>query len=256
MNPLDLIQSYYESFTKTEKNIAVGILNDPKNFARGSIDTIIKEMNISKAALIRFAKKIGYSGYAEFKFDLSRFLVSASFTNDSEGTEDSSIQLITKLYCEYITQMNDMISPETIAEISQHILKARRTKIFAFNRTSLGAHQLQMRCLKIGIDVDVVTEYISMSDVANILGNEDYCLIFTIKDNGAQYHALVDTLNSSHCKVGLITMTPQLAFVKKCNHVVALPPISKGYAQFIDEQVLYFVFVEILLNELAKLSAN
>lgn len=257
MNPLELIQTYYERFTKTEKNIAIAILNDPKNFARGSIDSNIDALKTSKAALIRFAKKIGYSGYVEFKFDLSRFLVSHSF-DDFENTEtnENPIRQITNVYCDAIKQMDETLDLTKIIDIAQHILNARKVKVLGIDRTSLSARQLQMRCLKIGIDVAAVDTTNAILDLSSIISAEDYCIIFSIKDNGKIYKSVVDALAQAKCKTTLVTMTPQLPFAKNCHHIITLPHVSKGYAKFIDEQALYFIFVEILLNELALLSLN
>ena len=96
MNPLELIQHNFDSFTKTEEIIAAYVLNDPKDFARAPIETTVEACGTSKAAMIRFAKKLGYNGYAELKYELSRFLIRSSYTNPEDKTEpDQTIQSIT-----------------------------------------------------------------------------------------------------------------------------------------------------------------
>lgn len=255
MNPLELIQQNYENFTKTEQTIAAYILNNPKDFARSSIEAAVKITNTSKAAMIRFAKKLGYNGYTEFKFDFSRFLISSSFNNPEEIVkENEAIQFITRQYCDFINQINDTITTQEIEELSKRMLSSKRVKIFALNRTALSAKQLQLRSYKIGLDFDLISDQIAMIDVAAMLSIDDFCLIFSIKDNGFIYESIVDTLIENGCKVGLVTMNPQIAATKKCTQVITLPQVYKGYAKFIDEQAIYFVFVEILLHELARLA--
>lgn len=254
MNPLELIHHNFESFTKTEEIIATYILNNPRDFARSEIQESVNETGTSKAAMIRFAKKIGFNGYTEFKYELSRFLVSSSFNNPEDKVNpDQTIQFVTSYYCSAIEQINDTVTLQQVKDIANAIIQARRVKFFAVNRTSLAAQQLQMRMYKIGFDSDVITDPIMMVDVANIMNKDDYCLILTIKDNGKHYCDKVDTLYENGCPIGLVTMSA-LPFSNKCNHIINLPPVSLGYAKFIDEQAIYFVFVEILLSELAKLS--
>ncbi len=255
MNPLDMIQINFQNFTKTEENIAVYILNNPKDFSRSPIESSVQITGTSKPAMIRFAKKIGYNGYNELRYDLSRFLVSASYNPEGSNTSESTIHKITQKYCEYIEQLNETLDINKIQELANMILTSRKTKIFAINRTALGAHQLQLRALKIGVDIAaVVTDTVAMYDVSNVLSSEDLCIIFSIKDNGGHYPIHVDSLKSRGCKIALVTMNPQLTFAKKCDIVIPLPPVSRGYGEFIDEQAIYFVFVEILLNELATLA--
>ena len=66
-NPLDRIQSYYDELTNKDKEIAFYIINNPRDAARSSIDATAKMAGTSKSALVRFANRIGYSGYAELK---------------------------------------------------------------------------------------------------------------------------------------------------------------------------------------------
>ena len=256
MNPLELIQHNFESFTKTEELIATFILNQPKEFARASVETTVTATGTSKAAMIRFAKKLGYNGYSELKYELSRFLISSSFNNPEDKIEpDQTIQFITSYYCKAIEQINETVDIHQVRAIAHAIIQARRVKILAINRTSLAAKQLQMRMLKIGLDSDTLDDTTMMFDAVNIMDEQDFCLIFTIKDNGHIYQDRIDVLNDNHCPVGIVTMTA-LPFIKQCTHVINLPPVSKGYAKFIDEQAMYFVFVEILLNELANMSKH
>lgn len=254
MNPLELIQHNFESFTKTEEIIAAYILNDPKDFARSNVEATVQKTGTSKAAMIRFAKKIGYNGYSELKYELSRFLVMSSYNNPEDRVEpDQTIQFITNYYCHAIEQINETVSIQQVREIANAIIHARRVKILAINRTSLAAQQLQMRMLKIGIDSTAINDPVTMADAVNLMTKEDYCLILTIKDNGKHYTERIEALSENGCPVGIVTMA-SLPFLNKCTHVINLPPVSKGYAKFIDEQAIYFVFVEILLSELAKIS--
>lgn len=253
MNPLDLIQKNFYSFTKTEENIGAYILNNPYAFARSTIEDSVNEIGTSKPALIRFAKKLGYNGYSEFKYDVAKFIISESY-NSTEEHNDSPIKQITDTYCQFISQMNETIDVDTLAKVVSAISNARKTKIFAVNRTALSATQLQLRALKIGYDIDCVDDRIAMNDVINTLNENDVCILFTIKNNSKIYDSIVNTLETRKVTTVLVTMTPTLSIISKCNHVIYLPQVNKGYAKFIDEQALYFVFVEILLNQLITIN--
>lgn len=253
MNPLDLIQKNFSSFTKTEENIGAYILNNPYAFARGTIEDSINEIGASKPAMIRFAKKLGYSGYSEFKYDVAKFIISESY-NNTEGKKDTPIQQITDTYCQFISQMNETIDIDTLTKVANAISKARKTKIFAVNRTALSAKQLQLRALKIGYDIDCVEDRIAMADVINTLNEKDVCILFTIKNNSKIYENIINTLETRGVTTVLVTMTPTLSIIPKCKYVIYLPQVNRGYAKFIDEQALYFVFVEILLNQLISIN--
>lgn len=62
MDILEQIQSLFDTYTNNEKKIAQFIIKDPKYFARADIEKLIETIGISKAALIRFSKKVGFNG--------------------------------------------------------------------------------------------------------------------------------------------------------------------------------------------------
>ena len=255
MNPIDLIQSRFDSFTKTEQTIALFILNNPNLFARQPIDTTVSNIGTSKPAMIRFAKKLGYNGYSEMRFDFSRFLISTSFTNpDSPSNDDQTITDITAKYIKFIDQINQTVQINEVTTLAKRIINAKRSEIFALNRTALSAKQLYMRSLRIGLSVHVTDQTTLMGDVADFFDPQDLVIIFTVRDNAHCYGHIIDTLVENQIPIVLVTMTPSLPFAKKCTQVITLPAVFQGYAKFIDEQVIFFVFVEILLHELAKIS--
>ena len=257
MNPIDLIQSRFDTFTKTEQTIALFILNNPDQFARHPIDTAVKDTGTSKPAMIRFAKKLGYNGYSEMRFDFSRFLISTSFSNpETPSGDDKTISDITSSYIKFIEQINSTLTIDEVKTMAKRIVNAKRCELFAINRTALPAQQLYMRGLKIGLSLNVVDQIALMGDVVDFSQPDDLIIIFTVRDNAKSYEPLVDTLSSKNVPVILVTMTPSLAFANKCTQVIALPPVFGGYAKFIDEQTIFFVFVEILLHELANITQN
>ena len=255
MNPIDLIQERFDSLTKTEQTIALFILNNPILFARQPIDTTVSDIGTSKPAMIRFAKKLGYNGYSEMRFDFSRFLISTSFSNpESPSGDDQTIVDITANYIKFIEQINQTVKIQEVTTLANRIKDAKRSEVFALNRTALSAKQLYMRALKIGLSIHVTDQTILMGDVADFFDPQDLVIIFTVRDNAHCYARIIDTLTSSQVPVVLVTMAPSLPFAKKCTQVITLPAVFQGYAKFIDEQVIFFVFVEILLHELAKIS--
>ena len=196
MNPLDRIQSNFENFTKTEQEIAIYIINNPLETARKDINTIAKSAHSSKSALIRFSQKIGYSGFAEFRFDLSRSLVTV---NGQETADENKPQIhaIADAYCQYIQQLKTAILPEELEQLAQKIEKSNRIKIFGFDRTYTSAMQLRLRLAKIGYDGEAVNNVALMVDFPEILNKNDLIIIFTIRDNHKQYAPIVTEAHSA-----------------------------------------------------------
>lgn len=251
-NPLDRIQSYYDELTKNERNIAVQIINDPQTAATLTIDALAEKYGTSKAALVRFAKHIGYTGFAEFHFDLSRFLVSQNAPASSHYKDTSPIQAITQAYCDYIQEINQFVTLEQIQHIAQLFLSANKRKLFGRNRTYSAARQLQLRLARMGYDTESIDDHTLALDIVNMLNDKDLVILFTISDHTKSYDSIVKTLNENTCPIVCITMSQDLSFKKYCTEYVVLPRISRSAnMSFLDDQAINFVFIEILLDAIA-----
>jgi DNA-binding MurR/RpiR family transcriptional regulator len=49
------------------RKIALGVLEDPQTVSFSSIQSLARELGVNEAAIVRFAKSLGYRGFADFK---------------------------------------------------------------------------------------------------------------------------------------------------------------------------------------------
>src|SRR3712207_8519595 len=61
-----------ENFSKMEQKIADYILNHPEEVKQLTTYQVAKICKTSQASIVRFAKKMGFSGYPDFKLSLSQ----------------------------------------------------------------------------------------------------------------------------------------------------------------------------------------
>lgn len=249
MNPIELIQNHFEEFTKSEKEIAIYIINNPQKIFPFNISDLVKKTKASKSSIIRFTQKLGYEGFTDFKFDLRRAIIS----NDNEYQDDNSV---IKSYIEILNQLEATIDKDQILAFAKRISLAKKIKIIANGRTYNSACQFKQRLLKIGIDSEALQEMSLIRDSLSILKKGDMVIIFTIADNGKIYPSLFKDINFSY-DVSTITMTNNLPFKKHCQDYIVLPKISNyRYNTFLDDQAIFYIFIEVLLNEIAKHSRS
>lgn len=247
--PLEALAAHMPTLTKTERSIAEFILNDPVTAYQSDTDFLANETGASKAAFIRLCQKIGYKGYSEFRFALSRSMVSN--TPDFVSSDDP-IQKITYTYAKLINQISETLDINQINNLADKILNARRLKIFGSNRTYLSAQQLRMRLGKIGLDAEAIGDEISMRDISELMTEDDCLILFSIKGM-EHYLSIINLAKLNNCPVTLLTMTAGNKLEAHVDQQILLPIVSRlTTTSFLDDQVIYFVFIEILLNVLAK----
>lgn len=255
MNPFERLDFYKSNYTKSEKIIYERIKKNPSTVVKDSIESLAEEISTSKAAIIRFSKKIGYSGFAEFKFELSRYIISGIRENKNENMDIS--RSITSLYAGYIKQINDFIDLKNIKTIAKTLSNARRVKILGKNRTGLSALQFRYRLTKIGFDAEAITDGILMNQMQESLTKGDVVLIFTTRAEDLQYYELIKNISKNGVTTIVVTCT-ETKLIKQSNYHILLPSIENAStSSFLDNQTIMFVFIEILLAELAyKVNGN
>ena len=252
-NPIDQIQTYYEDLTKTDKEIAIHIINYPRDVATQTLDELAKITDTSKSALSRFAQRIGYTGFTEFKYDMARFLVSYNGGTDEE-TQHDPIRMITKTYSDYILKLGETIDPDQISRIADLFASSENVMIFGVNRSGNSARQMKQRLTRIGFtNVSSEDDQVVIGDyLANATAKDTY-IIFSTTDNTKFFTSRLKEYKDSKCRIIFITANPSLPFKKQCVEYVVVPRISKdSYASFLDDQAIFFVVIEILIEAIVE----
>lgn len=256
MDPITLLKSNFDSFTKSEQKLARYLLDNPTAVLTNTIDTITKAAGSSNAAMVRLCQKLGLRGYAEFKFSMQRALIAHSADHvDPEGPV-SPYQEILNAYIGYINQIPQFVSQEELRRMAKSICEARRLVFYGANRTFLSAQQLSHRLRRIGIFNEASQDWIVMSDDSSILSEGDCCVLFTMKGRGGLDHftGLASSLKERGCTVILVTMTANLSIAKYADQVILLPcPSRDPSANFYEDQVVTYLFIELLLYEVTRL---
>lgn len=96
---IETIESNYENFTPTEKNIAEFFIhNDQKRDFSGK--KLAEELFVSEASLSRFAQKCGFRGYREFIYEYKQNFVEKQdeITNNVSQVLETYQELLNKTY--------------------------------------------------------------------------------------------------------------------------------------------------------------
>ena len=149
-----------ENFTPTEQSIIQYLLENIHLIKDMTIQQFALATHSSNAAIIRICKKIGYTGYRDFKLALAIELESSKFIDHSinfstpfyqSETTREIINDISSLYRETIQLVQTQINISDIESISQTIKNAQRLFIFAVGDSRITAMNFINKLMKINI---------------------------------------------------------------------------------------------------------
>lgn len=261
MTPIERLNQSKQELSKAELAAAEYILETPVAVMQYTLTELAKKSHSSTAAIIRMCQRIGYDGFKEFKFSMSRCLLSnaphpAEHSDLLPEAEDNtnSLDYIANAYIRYIAIMRQSIDIGQVRELARQICHARRIVVFGVNRTGFSAQQFSIRLCQLGIASQPITDPMVMTNYASIFGEGELCMIFTIRGRGSgSYKEYMQTMRSQGCYVALLTMAPKLNLIKYADISFVLPRISKTPdLSFLDDQAIFFIFIEVLLREISQ----
>ena len=69
---LDSIRTQLDSLSKSERKVALAVLERPQLAVSENITSLAKNAQVSEPTVVRFCRTIGYDGWQEFKLKLAQ----------------------------------------------------------------------------------------------------------------------------------------------------------------------------------------
>jgi DNA-binding MurR/RpiR family transcriptional regulator len=162
-------------FNPVEARIAAAVLEDPARVARESIVSFARRVSVSTGSVVRFAKRLGLSGYHDLK------LAIASETALDRGAvkEKAGVSRFRACLDEQIRAIAlaiEEIEPTAIDEAAFVLARARRVDIAATGASLATAQSLLFSLTLMGLHVRLLGDASEQGAAAAFLGEGD-CLV-------------------------------------------------------------------------------
>lgn len=174
-NSLESLVPDPATLPRKQQQIADVLLSRPEVFAFGNLRTIEQLLDVSGITIIRFAKRLGFSGFQALQAAVrSNYLTRAGFAPIDETTESlrAGTHLITATAEQQRKNLDAMLSAmheEDLLRAAQTIIEARHT--FAFGTGSAGiVARLLVRLLR---HVGLHGEYVGHAGVDEVIQLHD-----------------------------------------------------------------------------------
>lgn len=133
MSVVEKMHQMYSEMTETDRRIYHRILDNSTSFSLKPIGEIAKELKISQTSLMRFAKRLGFEGYAQFKKKLqAEEILSSTPAERMQRLKDSkyrsSPSLLIDQECKNITDAIENANSEKLFPLVEAL--TRECKVF------------------------------------------------------------------------------------------------------------------------------
>lgn len=170
------IEADYEKFTGVEKLIADFFIGNREKLDFSS-RKIAMRLHVSEASLSRFAQKMGYSGYREFIYSYQPSIASRNAEVEAQTLD------VLNAYQELLHKTYSLIEEDQIKRVAGLIAEKKRIFLYGFGSSGLAAEELGLRLLRLGLDVEAITEFHQL--IMNEARVTKECLVMGISLSGA-----------------------------------------------------------------------
>lgn len=148
-----------DGFSDTEQVIANYILTYPKDIISESIDNIARKTYTSPATVVRFSKKLGYSGFTDLKIKVASEInlfttvekyVEADIPILPESTTETIVNTFYNLSTRSLKEVSEMIDPTSIDEVASLIHNAASITLLGVGPSHLVAMDLHYKLRRLG----------------------------------------------------------------------------------------------------------
>lgn len=215
MNIAETIKANLCQMTKSEHKIATHFLSNPNAFTFETLDNIAAEIDISTTSVIRFCRKIGFSGYKDFQDSVrNQFKYELTLPdkfNRAMNTETDHAPLPktirNSIHC--IEETFHNIPSTHITRATNAIMKAKRVFCFGLKESFALAHYAYTRFLTVRSDVFILSAGHS-GEIESILslGKDDTCIFFLFHRYTKPAPKILEILKKQGATIILITSPP------------------------------------------------
>lgn len=238
-----------KNFTNTEKKIANYLEDNIEEVHRYQLVSLSDRIGVSKSAMLRFCQKIGYSGFSEFKYEVSRQLLAGSYEQESE---DESAETYIEYYTNTIKKILDETSDTSIKSASKLIKNANKIRIFGIHESGLSAKYLSYRLSKIGYDSEPILNPNEFFEKANFSRSDEINIFISLGANSLEIVEAHDLSLSKNCSTLLFTSNTLADISKTATCLIYIPTFDTDPKKiFLDSQPVLMTLIDFFVSRIA-----
>lgn len=180
---VEKIKNY--SFTNQEQALATYILENPECLLEHNAKELAKITYTSSSTIVRFAKKLGFSGYPSLQLQYTKEYSIKNQHQNYTVTKDTPIKevvdVVENLYQYVIQETKQMISKDALVRIVNYMLQAKKIDFYA---SDINYSRVQSMCIKLSTINVQAQAYNALNESYIESINPKECLSFVVSHSG------------------------------------------------------------------------
>ena len=238
-----IIDLHFEELTELEQEIARYFLQAETIQDDLSSQQVTQKLHISQAALTRFAKKCGFTGYREFVFQYQH---QASKPDTHSHKHSPLTKRVLRSYSNLREQTQDLIDEAQLERVAQLIENAERVYFFGTGSSGLIAREMKLRFMRLGVVCEALTDQDGFAWTTSIM--DENCLVLGFSLSGTTQSVLDSLLDAKEmgAKTILFTSAPNKNSQAYTETVLVASHSQSSYIQRISAQLPMLILIDLI----------
>ena len=238
-----IIDLHFEELTELEQEIARYFLQVDTIMDDLSSQQVTQKLHVSQAALTRFAKKCGFTGYREFVFQYQH---QASKPDTHSHKHSPLTKRVLRSYSIMREQTQDLIDEEQLERVAQLIDDAERVYFFGTGSSGLIAREMKLRFMRLGVVCEALTDQDGFAWTTSIM--DENCLVLGFSLSGTTQSVLDSLLDAKEmgAKTILFTSAPNKNSQAYTETVLVASHSQSSYIQRISAQLPMLILIDLI----------
>lgn len=242
------IQNAYKELTQVERSIADFFVknHEKKDFASKSIS---KRLYVSEATMTRFAQKCGYKGYREFIYFYEKDLEEESSRKIAEKDIGIFAKQVYENYFALLQENFRLFDEQQIERVAKKLGSSDKVIVFGTGSSGLAAREFEIRFMRLGMNVDAVTDSETMQMKASILEKDTVIMALSLGGETKEVLESMRRAKERGAEVVFITSNPASQGVRYADEIIQVAAMKDGKNEIkISPQFTIMELVDVLYS--------
>jgi DNA-binding MurR/RpiR family transcriptional regulator len=214
------IKSLYNGLSTKEQNIADYILENPTYVAQNSISDLSAELDVAVSTLFQFSKKLGYSGFKEFKMAIlieeNNFSTASTHERSTHERsihenieiDDNELTMAEKVFdsnIESLINTKKILELDNLKKAAEIISNSNLLYFFGVGGSGIIAEDAYQKFLRSPTHVRHTTDYHIQLMEASLLTPQDCAICISHTGKSKETIKIAETVKKAGAKVIVIT---------------------------------------------------
>ena len=218
------IRSRLDTWSAKERKVASYILAKPRDAVDPSIEELAERIGVSESTLFRFVRKLGYSGYQQFRIALATEAIAPRDTwydsPEAALDEKSAAAVVFKTSIAALESTLAGLDPELLEKAALAITRARRVPILGIGGSNAVAQDAWHKLVRTGLPCEAPIDFHSQLMLASQCGPDCFVILFSHTGSNTDALALADEAKRSGASLLIVTSQPRSPLARRADYLV------------------------------------